>query len=79
MSGSARRTPQALLLTDDPHIDDYKEPDNVLSLDEAYAAAGTSYSDMILTEVDLSRQLARATDSTDRAHIARTLDQSHEL
>ena len=79
MSGSARRTPQASLLTDEPTIDDYGEPEHVPSLDEAYIAAGASYSDMIQTEVDLARQLARATDHTDRAHIARALDQSREL
>ena len=34
---------------------------------------------MIQTEVDLARQLAHATDHTDRAHIARALDQSRKL
>lgn len=79
MSGSARHTPHASLLTDEPTVDDYGAPEYVPSLDEAYSAAGALYANMIQTEVDLAHQLAHATDSADCAHIARVLDQSREL
>ena len=79
MSGSARRTPQASLLTDEPHINDYGAPKHVPSLDEAYSAAGVSYTDMVQIEVNLTCQLTHTTNHTDRAHIATVLAQSREL
>ena len=79
MSSSACCMPQASLLTDEPTIDDYGVPEHIPSLNEAYSAGGVSYTNMIQTEVDLTHQLAHATDHTDHAHIAHALNQSREL